>query len=236
MPEKDPLDDAAAAVIGFFTRAYAEQPALLDSLAAEQAAQAQRLGAAAERLRKLNGPDDPRAAQLTRQAAGADRMQANLRTIATRQQRRPAPKPGEWMVYGTLVDPEGHPVAGLRVRLLDHDGKLGQRLGASQSDEFGDFAIVFSERAFFEQGPDLFVTVDDGKGNLLFSSADNVRFNAGQAEYFLITLPERPRGSVRPGPTPKPTSKRRSPGQPEGSRSRKARAKPDQADTDQERS
>lgn len=223
MEENDPLDGAAAAVLELFTQAYEQQPALMGELAAEQAAMAKRLGAAAKRLRKLNGADDPRAAELTRQAAGADRMQAALRSDMARRKRQPALKRGEWMVYGTVVDPEGRPVAGVRVRVRDRDGKLSDLLGASTSDEFGDFAVVFSERAFFERGekgPDLFVTVDDGKDNQLFSSADNVRFNAGQAEYFLITLPARPRPPSRPGTGTRPTPSRPS------TTPRKARTKP----------
>lgn len=215
--QPDPLDEIADAVRALFDQAYDERTDLLEQFAAEHAERAKRLNSAATRLKARLGADDPRVATLTSAAAGAEQLQQSLRTTATRATRRPELKRQQWMVYGNVVDPAGQPVAGVRVRVLDRDGKLSDRLGDATTDEFGDFAVVFSERAFFEQGdkrPDLFVVIEDAKGKVVFSSEENVLYEAGRAEYFAITLSERPavkppkgKGPARPPATRKPSAR-----------------------------
>jgi len=114
---------------------------------------------------------------------------------SARIKRRPVPKANEWIVYGQVVDASGGPMADVRVRLFDRDRKYDDLLGDTQTDENGDFSIIYHERDFLENGenlPELYVMVTDAKDTLLYSSQDDLRFNAGRSEYFLIQIGKSP--------------------------------------------
>jgi 5-hydroxyisourate hydrolase-like protein (transthyretin family) len=101
------------------------------------------------------------------------------------------PKETPWVVKGRVMDADGEPVAGVLVRLYDKDRQYDDLLGAVTSDEDGLYEITYREQDFkegLEPGADLYVTVEDVKGNELFRSEDAVRFDAGKEEVIDITL------------------------------------------------
>jgi hypothetical protein len=213
----DELQTALAGLLGEMTGASTQA---LETLAREHAARAERLGGAEARLAARLGSDHPQTLAARQAAATADVAKTTLQRLAVREASRPAPKPHEWVVFGRVIDAAGEPVARVRVRAFDRDRKYDDLLGDTTTDADGGFSIVYHERDVLEAGeglPELYVRVDDARGNELFSSRDSVRAQAGRAEYFEIVLP-------RNVPEPKPTPKSR-PTRPTKKTAAKARRK-----------
>ena len=123
-------------------------------------------------------------------------QQLNLRadagiTHAKRLTRMPVIKRHEWLVQGTVLDKAKSGVPGLQVRAFDLDAGQDQLLGVAQTDDLGDFAIIFTQKAFAatnERAPDIYVTVEDQKGQVLLSTRTDLRLNAGRRTHFLLHL------------------------------------------------
>lgn len=186
-------DDAKAALDTFIDRSSGAAVPIMKGFAELQERRATRLADAEARLREHLGEDHPRVVALRRTTFEAEVLERSLRTTAVRDDRLPRTGPQEWMVYGRVLDSGGRPVTGVRVRVFDRDRKYDDLLGDSETDEYGDFAVVYHERDFAEAGeelPELYVMVEDRRGNLLYSSRDELRYEAGRAEYFQIVLGE----------------------------------------------
>jgi hypothetical protein len=85
----------------------------------------------------------------------------------------------------------GKPLPDLLVSALDRDRKYDDKLGAALSDEAGRHTINYYPREFRrgpEPGADLYVTLIDIKGQVLFTSEDAIRCNGGQCEVFDIQI------------------------------------------------
>ncbi|HUH98326.1 MAG TPA: hypothetical protein VLZ89_13260 [Anaerolineales bacterium] len=163
----------------------------LSHLSQLQEQRAARLAAAADRLKSSLGADNARVIALTQFAQAVGLLGQTLNVEATRAARQPAVGPNEWLVYGRVLDVQAQPVAGVQVRVFDRDRKYDDLLGDTMTDELGDFAVIYHERDFAEvreANPDLYVMVSDSAGTLLYSSRDQVRFEAGRVEYFEIVL------------------------------------------------
>ncbi|WP_414569483.1 hypothetical protein [Nostoc sp. CCY 9925] len=161
-------------------------------LASLQQQRATRLAGAEARLKATLGENHPQVIGLREAASFANQLQQNLQTTVTRTQRRPQVKPGEWVVFGTVIDAQGNPVSGVRVRIFDRDYVYDDLLGDIETDEFGDFAVIYHQCDFadiIEKKPDLYIRVNDKQGNEVYSSQDSIRYHAGQAEFFEIVLP-----------------------------------------------
>ncbi len=172
------------------TAAKAVSPAL-NQFGQLQQVRAERLTLVANRLKGQLGEDHPRVLALKQRLAAVNVIGQSLNVEATRLARQPAVSPNEWLVFGRVLDPQGRPVPGLRVRVFDRDRKYDDLLGDTTTDEYGDFAVKYHERDFAEarEGlPELYVMVEDAAGKLLYSSRDNVRFKSGRSEYFEIRL------------------------------------------------
>lgn len=186
-------DDIRNPVDELLRRASEIGAPLLARFAELQEKRATRLAAAEARLKTHLGEDHPQVVALRRVGAAAGELKRTTGTMAERLARWPKLRPHEWVVFGQVLDAEGNPAAGLRVRVYDKDRKYDDLLGDTTTDEYGDFAAIYHERDFAEAGEELaelYVMVDDEKGNLLYSSHDHVRPNAGRAEYFEIVLSE----------------------------------------------
>ena len=123
-------------------------------------------------------------------------FKTSLQTTLVREARRPKATPHEWMVTGQVMDTAGEPVAGLRVRAVDRFGKLDVLLGEVETNEFGDYALVYHEREFAglrEELPELYLVVSDEAGTLLHSSQTPMRFKPGRADRLDVRLGEKPR-------------------------------------------
>ncbi len=183
--------EAKTALENFTAQASRSSAPALNLFAQLQQKRAQRMDAAATSLEKILGAKHPQVAILKQKTASAVEFNAQFKAQAERVDKRPRLRANEWMVYGRLLDAAGKPAAGLTVRVFDLDRKLDDLLGEAETDENGDFAVVYHARDFFEPGenaPELYVMVLDASGKTLFSSRQNVRPQAGQAEYFSIQL------------------------------------------------
>jgi hypothetical protein len=193
-------DDVRTALDAFVDRSSDAAVPIMQSFAELQEKRSTRLADAEVRLKEHLGEDDPRVTALRQSALAADGLKRSLRTTAVRDDRLPKLGAQEWMVFGRVLDSEGRPVVGVTVRVFDRDRKYDDLLGETETDEYGDFAVVYHERVFAEAGedlPELYVMVEDRQGNLLYSSRDELRYEAGRAEHFQIVL-----GEQRAEPSP----------------------------------
>lgn len=168
-----------------------------------QQERAERLAGVHQRLESSLGKDHPRVKALATAASAAAELRETLERTAVRRAKRPKISPHEWIVFGQVRAADGEPQQGLRVRVFDRDRKYDDLLGDTYTDEHGDFAVIYHERDFTESGeglPELYVMVENDQGELLFSSLDELRFQAGRAEYFDIELEEKqaaPKGKTK---------------------------------------
>jgi hypothetical protein len=186
-------DDVKGALDAFIDRSSDVAVPIMEDFAELQERRAARLADAGARLEEHLGEDDPRVTALRQSASAAEDLKRALRTTAVRDDRLPKVGPQEWMVFGRVLDSGGRPVTGVRVRVFDRDRRYDDLLGETETDEYGDFSVVYHERVFAEAGealPELYVMVEDQRGNQLYSSRDELRYEASRAEYFQIVLGE----------------------------------------------
>jgi len=173
----------------------AAQAPLLDRFAAAQTRRAASLTTAATQLQQVLGENDPQVIAVQRAALAANRFKVVVAERSAQEAWRPKIGLLEWMTYGRVIDAQGQPAGGLHVRVFDRDRKFDDLLGDTVTDAQGRFAVVYHQRDFAEVRenlPELYVRVEDEAGQLLYSSRDAVRFNAGRAEYFEIQLSQTP--------------------------------------------
>jgi hypothetical protein len=99
--------------------------------------------------------------------------------------------PDAWVVWGRVVYDDETPGAGLIISLYDKDLIFDDKLGTTETDDNGDFRIIYRTEAFrdlFEHNPDLYLDVLDRTGKKLFTSRGALRFQAGREEEFRITI------------------------------------------------
>lgn len=129
--------------------------------------------------------------------APASAAQPKQKKAATRKKKaskaKPKPEVAPWIVRGSVVDAAGNAVPGVLVRLFDKDRLYDDLLGATQTGKKGQFEIKYRLQDFregLEPGADLYLTVTDAEGNVLYSSKDAIRFDAGREEEYDIELPD----------------------------------------------
>jgi hypothetical protein len=163
----------------------------LETFTQLQQRRADRMTQTAEALRTKLGKNHPQVVALENAAQSLTELKTRLDTQRARLKKWPKPRANEWTVFGTVTDAQGQPAAGLTVRVFDQDRKYDDLLGETETDENGDFSTIYHERDFAETHenlPDLYVMVSDASGKTLYSSRENVRFEAGKSEYFAIRL------------------------------------------------
>ena len=98
----------------------------------------------------------------------------------------------KYEILGRIVETETqNGVPGVTVSAFDKDLIFDDMLGEVITDPDGAFRIEYEERAFsrlFESVPDIYVTVKTSSGEVLFTTADSVRFNATSHEEFRIEI------------------------------------------------
>lgn len=184
----------------------------LDTFAQLQARRAARLSQTAKAMGKQLGKDHPDVIAIESMAKSVDKLKTRLNQDKTRAKRWPTPRPNEWIVFGTVLDVQGNPAKGMTVRVFDKDRKYDDLLGETETDEFGDFSIIYHERDFKETNenlPELYVMVNDAKGKTVYSSKDSLRYQAGRSEYFTIRLGDgrKPASTRKPAARDAPTRK-----------------------------
>ncbi|MBA2713586.1 MAG: hypothetical protein H0U55_08550 [Rubrobacteraceae bacterium] len=184
-------DEVKAALDAFIDRSSDAATPMMRSFAELQEKRAARLSDAEARLKEHLGEDHPRVMALRQTSLAAEDLRRSLRATAVRDSRIPRLEPLQWMVFGRVLDPARRPATGMIVRVFDRDRKYDDLLGVTRTDEYGDFFVVYHERDFAETHenlPELYVMVEDEEGSTLYSSRDELRFEAGRAEYFEIVL------------------------------------------------
>ena len=168
----------------------------LETFTQLQQRRADRMAETAEALRAKLGKDHPQVIALEKTAKSLAELKNRADTQRARLKKWPKPRTNEWMVFGTVTDADGQPAAGLNVRVFDQDRKYDDLLGETETDENGDFSVIYHERDFTETRenlPELYVMISDASGKTLYTTRENVRFDAGKSEFFGIRLTEQTR-------------------------------------------
>ncbi len=163
----------------------------LEMLSQLQQRRAARLDAAAKGLGRELGMDHPDVLAIQQASQAVEQLNVKINTQSAQLKTWPKARAHEWLVFGVIVSADDTPAVGFTVRVYDRDRKYDDLLGETETDVNGAFSIVYHERDFKESNenlPELYVMVKDEKGAQVYSSRDNVRFNAGKSEYFAIRL------------------------------------------------
>lgn len=192
MAKKEPKAEELLGHLSGALQLYGQaQGPVLDQFAALENQRAQRLEKSQARLTAGLGESHPRVVALARAQARSALLQRGLKDNAARAAKLRELKPYEWMVYGQVVEGDGEPVAGVTVRVYDKDRKYDDLLGYTSTDQHGDFQLIYHERAFYEPGegaPELYLRVEDADGEVLYATEDQIRYQSGRVELFVITL------------------------------------------------
>ena len=98
---------------------------------------------------------------------------------------------GVWIVRGRVADQNGKGLPNLIVSLYDKDFFFDDRLGQEETDENGDFEIIYRTEDFrdvIERKPDIYIKVFDQEGNELYSSKKKYRFGSGRVEIVNVVI------------------------------------------------
>jgi hypothetical protein len=96
-------------------------------------------------------------------------------------------------IFGKVVEKEsGLGLSGLMIKAIDKDLLFDDLLGTAITDDQGAFSILYEgkdfQELFFDQKPDIYLTIKNSAGNLIYSSVDKVRYNADTTEEFNIKI------------------------------------------------
>jgi len=178
-------------VQGLLTQAPQDSAAALTTFTQNQQQRAARINRVADALSAQLGSKDPQVVALQSLATSLTGVATQIQKQSGRAMNWPKLRPNEWLVYGTVTDVNGNPASSLTVRVFDQNQKNADMLGGTETDENGDFFLIFHEGDFKPTGenlPALVVMVNDMRGKLLYTSTDGVHFAAGRSEYFAIRL------------------------------------------------
>ena len=99
-----------------------------------------------------------------------------------------------FVIFGRVVSKgSGVGIPNLWVKAVDKDLLFDDVLGTAVTNEQGAFLIRYDgedfQELFFDKRPDIYLTIKNAAGDLLYSSKDKVRYQADRTEEFLIELP-----------------------------------------------
>ncbi|HKC64492.1 MAG TPA: hypothetical protein VKB86_12695 [Pyrinomonadaceae bacterium] len=103
----------------------------------------------------------------------------------------PMPSSDAWIVQGRVTDAQGRGVGGLIVSLYDKDLFFDDRLGETETDAQGNYSLVYYTKDFrdlIERKPDIYLKVLNQKGETLYSSKREIRYESGRVEIINIEL------------------------------------------------
>ncbi|UCD17315.1 MAG: hypothetical protein JSV44_12830 [Candidatus Zixiibacteriota bacterium] len=98
-----------------------------------------------------------------------------------------------FIILGKVVEIEtGRGISALIVEALDKDLFFDDRLGSVLTDRNGDFQIRYDredfQELFFDRKPDIYLRVRAPNGEVLHTTEDKVRYEAGKTEIFTIAV------------------------------------------------
>jgi hypothetical protein len=212
LPQVD-QDQRDAALQAGTAQAAQSSVSALTTFAQVQQRRVARMTEIATVLEAQLGSKNPDVLALQEATNNVVQLKTQVAQQATRLKNWPKPRPNEWTVFGTVSDALGNPAAGLTVRVFDRDRKYDDLLGDTNTDESGDFSVIYHERDFKETRenlPELYVMVSDETGKVLYSSRDSVRYESGRSEYFAIHLEAKKARPPRKKTSPNPAKGRQS--------------------------
>jgi hypothetical protein len=187
-------EEIARQLAGMIDLLESAQTPALEELASIQEKRLKRLEQVEKRLAPSLDEDDPRLSDLRRSMLRTEGLRRDLKNQASMTAKLPRPKPNEWVVYGQIQDHTGKAAARVRVRLFDKEHKYDDVLGHTTTDESGEFSFTFHERVLTRAGekpPELFLRVEDRRGQEIFSTKESISYDVGKASYVLVELPRR---------------------------------------------
>lgn len=105
-----------------------------------------------------------------------------------------------FIIAGMIRQREDHSgLGGLLVEAYDADLLFDDKLGSSVTTVDGTFRIIYQESDFrdlFERRPDIYLVVRDKEGNKIYSTQQQIRFNATREEFFVIELSRKNYGDL----------------------------------------
>lgn len=103
----------------------------------------------------------------------------------------PVPSPDAWIVRGRVTDAQGRGLGGLVVSLYDKDLFFDDRLGETETDAEGNYSLVYRTKDFrdlIERKPDIYLKVLNQRGETLYTSKREIRYESGRVEIINIEL------------------------------------------------
>jgi len=105
-------------------------------------------------------------------------------------------KEKRFIIYGKVRGKESEKnIAGLTVEALDKDLLVVDRLGAAVTDKDGNFEILYEgkdpEEVFFDQKPDIYLSVKNRKGEVIYTTENKVKYEAARVKEFNIAISEK---------------------------------------------
>ena len=186
-----PFDNIKASANDLLSQAFTSLLPNMEAIAQLYENRSTRLKQVADRLEPTLGESHRRVVDLRQAVLITNELERTLKTATVRQKRRPSINPNDWGVFGQILNRASRPVAGLKVVVSDRANRLKDLRRETNTDEYGDFSVLYYERDFAKYEdtlPALFVQVNDSKGNLLFSSDESIRYSPGQVKYFEVRL------------------------------------------------
>ena len=165
-------------------------PALMRRFGQLTARRIDRLDATRGRLEEELGPQHPRVLALAQRRAYLADVAREVDDIAGRRAEARRLRPQEWHVHGRVVDDRGDPVADLRIRFVDREGKLDLPEDPT-TDKRGEFATTYHIRDFGDPGtspPEVVLVVATAKGKVLLTSDEALSPTAGRSDFVEIVL------------------------------------------------
>lgn len=96
-------------------------------------------------------------------------------------------------IRGQVRDPESkRGISGVVVSAFDKDLIFDDLLGEIATDANGNFQLSYEGKAFqglFDSRPDIYLRIKTLDGQLLYTTEDNVRCEAGKEEHFVVEIP-----------------------------------------------
>lgn len=98
-------------------------------------------------------------------------------------------------IRGKVVEKKTRkPLPNLTVEAFDKDLLFDDLLGSATTDERGGFKIRYDNKAFdelaFDKKPDVFIRITNARGDEIYTTCHQVRFEANRVEEFLVEIPQ----------------------------------------------
>ena len=96
-------------------------------------------------------------------------------------------------IHGKVIEKEtGKGIPNLRVKAVDKDLFFDDLLGAVTTDENGNFEIKYDkedfQELFFDKKPDIYLKIKNPGGEVIHTTENRVRYDAGRTEEFIINI------------------------------------------------